>query len=88
MSDTKVRGTRIVLWLSLLSTFLGLALIPPACFASDVNVSMFGPKQYLRTTDKVNIYTDSFRGVPGRGRVVIQNGDGACLLYTSDAADE
>lgn len=77
MSDTKVRGTRIVLWPSLLSTLLGLALLPPACLASDVNVSMFGPKQYLRTTDKVNIYTDSFRGVPGRGSVVIQNGDGA-----------
>jgi hypothetical protein len=66
-----------VLWLGLLSTFLGFMLFLPTCFASDVNVTMFGPKQYLRTADKINIYTDSFRGVPGRGGVIIQNGDGA-----------
>jgi len=72
----KLRGTRSVFWLALLSIFFGLALLPPTCFAQDVAVTMFGPKQYLRTTASVDTFTDSFNGVPGNGTVIIQNGDG------------
>jgi len=84
MSDIKLRGTRSVLWLALLSIFFGLALLPPACFAQDVEVPMFGPKQYLRTTDSVNVFTDNFRGVHGKGTLIIQNGDGNGHHLVSD----
>jgi len=74
VSDIKRRGTRTVLWLALLSTFLGLALLPPACFAQDVEVTIFGPKQYTRRVKRA-FYYDSFAGVSGKGEVIIQNGD-------------
>ena len=85
MSDIKLGGTRTVLWLALLSTCVGLALLPPTCFATDVDVTMFGPKQYLRTTDRINFHSDSFRGVHGKGKVIIQNGDGNGNNLVKDA---
>jgi len=45
---------------------------------------MFGPKQYLRTTDSVNVFTDNFRGVHGKGTLIIQNGDGNGHHLVSD----
>ena len=84
MFAKKLRGTRSVLWLALLSMFVGLALLPPACFAQDVQVTMFGPKQYLRTTASVDVFTDNFLGVQGNGTVIIQNGDGNGKNLVSD----
>lgn len=66
----------MVVALALLSLFLFLTVLPSGCFASDVAVTMFGPKQYLRTTNSVDVFTDYFSGVPGNGTLIIQNGDG------------
>lgn len=85
MFARKYRKPQIAFWLALLSTFLGLTLFLPACFATDVDVTMFGPKQYLRTTDKVNFYSHSFRGVRGKGTAIIQNGDGNGNNLVKDA---
>ncbi len=88
MSDTAIRGTRSILWLALLSIFLGLALLPPACLGQNVEV-VFGPKQYLRTADSnVSIYTDSFSAVPENGTLNIQNGDGSGHHLVSDVLIE
>lgn len=75
MSAVSLRKPRTFLLLVLLSAFLGLALLP-TCLATDVAVTMFGPKQYLRTTNPVDVYTDTFLGVAGPGTVILQNGDG------------
>lgn len=86
MSDIKSKGTRTAPWLALMSILLGLALFPPPCFATDVEVTIFGPKQYLRTTNNpFNSYSDSFRGVRGKGKAIIQNGDGTGNNRVSNA---
>jgi hypothetical protein len=96
MPDSGLGEARTVLRLSIVPTLLGLSLLPPACFATDVAVTMFGPKQYLtstrrrptlprpRTEDKV-LYFDSFRGVQGKGAITIQNGDGGGNNLVTDA---
>ena len=38
------------------------------------NVTMFGPKTYLRTTGNPNIYDDSFTAVNGTAQITIRNG--------------
>lgn len=40
-----------------------------------VEVTLFGPNQYLRTTGKPNVYSDTFPGIPGQGKLIIKNGD-------------
>jgi hypothetical protein len=75
MSDIKLRGTRTVLWLALLATFLGLAVLPPACFATDVEVTLFGPKQYLQTPGNPQAYSDTFSGMACQGKLIVTNGD-------------
>jgi len=39
-----------------------------------VEVTLLGPKQYVRTTGKPNIFNDSFPGRPGQGKIIVQNG--------------
>jgi len=36
---------------------------------------LFGPKQYVRTTGKPNVYKDTFLAKPGKGWLYILNGD-------------
>jgi hypothetical protein len=85
MFDIEWRKMRATLRLALLFTFLGLTLLLPACFASDVEVTMFGPKQYLRTTAKITVTSDSFRALAGKGKLIIQNGDGNGNNAVTDA---
>jgi hypothetical protein len=84
MSEIRLRETRSILWIALLSMVPGLALLPSACFAQDLQVTVFGPKQYLRTTNSVDVFTDNFLGVQGNGAVIIQNGDGNGKNLVSD----
>ena len=44
-----------------LSLFLGTA--------SAGEVTMFGPKQYIRTTGAPNVYTDTFSTIPGEAKL-------------------
>jgi hypothetical protein len=48
------------------------AIFSPA-FASEVTV--FGPTEYMRTTDLPNVYTDTFSAFPNEGILIIENGD-------------
>ncbi len=50
----------------LLSLFLGTA--------SAVEVTVFGPKQYLRTTGSPDVYTDTFPWPEGEGMLIVKNG--------------
>jgi hypothetical protein len=84
MSDVKFGETRTLLAVGLIATFLSLALLPSACLSQDVAVTMFGPKQYLRTKNSVDVYTDTFPAAPGNGIVMIRNGDGTGHKLVSD----
>jgi len=46
-----------------------------ASMTGKVEVTLLGPKQYLRTTGKPNIYTDAFPGRFGQGKLIAKNGD-------------
>ena len=50
-----------------LSLFLGTA--------SAGEVTMFGPKQYIRTTGAPNVYTDTFSTIPGEAKLTVKNGN-------------
>ena len=43
--------------------------------ASAVDVTVLGPKQYVRTKGGTNSYTDTFRAVSGEGILLIENGN-------------
>ncbi len=43
--------------------------------SSAVEVTLFGPAQYVRTNGKPNLYKDSFPGIAGKGKLIIINGD-------------
>jgi RHS repeat-associated protein len=41
-----------------------------------VDVTVLGPNQYVRSTGKTTVYTDSFRAVQGEGLLLVENGSG------------
>lgn len=55
------------------SLLLGLICINSPALSTEVTI--FGPEQYLRTTGSPDLYTDTFSGVTGGGRIVIKNGN-------------
>lgn len=57
----------------LLTLCLLLSIFVGTSFA--VEVTLFGPNQYVRTQGSPDIYTDTFRDVPGEGTLIIENGD-------------
>jgi len=59
---------RITLFL-LLSLFLGTS----SAVAGEV--TLFGPKQYVRTTGTPNVYTDTFSAIPGEAKLTVKNGN-------------
>jgi len=61
--------------LILITSALLLGLFISTSFA--VEVTVLGPKQYFRTTGKPNLYTDTFPGMAGQGKLLIKNGDTA-----------
>ena len=50
-----------------LSLFLGRS--------SAGEVTMFGPKQYVRTTGALNVYMDTFSAIPGEAKLTVKNGN-------------
>ena len=51
-----------------------LALTSICGTTSAGEISVFGPKQYVRTTGAPNIYNDTFTAQPGEARLIIKNG--------------
>ena len=39
-----------------------------------VEVTLFSPHQYSRTTGKPNVYTNTFPGIAGQGKLILKNG--------------
>ncbi|MBN1843575.1 MAG: hypothetical protein JW883_15010 [Deltaproteobacteria bacterium] len=60
------RAMTITLFL-FLTVFLGTA--------SAVEVTLFGPNQYLRTSGPPDVYTDTFSAIPGQGMLIVRNGN-------------
>ena len=62
-----MKKTILITLFLFLSLFLGTS--------SAVEVTLFGPKQYLRTTGSANVYTDTFSAIAGEARLIVKNGD-------------
>lgn len=56
-----------------ITLFLVMGLFIGESFGAEV--TLFGPNQYLRTTGKPNLYTDTFPGIDGQGKLILKNGD-------------
>jgi hypothetical protein len=57
---------------------LALVVVASGLFASSssaLEVTLFGPQQYQRTATHPNVYSGTFRGIAGTGRVIVLNGD-------------
>ena len=70
---------------SLMITFVVLSGLLLINTASAVEVTLFGPEQYLRTKGPANVYTDTFSATPGKGILVIKNGTEDGQLRVSSA---
>jgi RHS repeat-associated protein len=57
----------------IITLFLFLSFLIGTSFA--VEVTLFGPNQYVRTTGPANVYTDTFSAIPGEARLIVKNGD-------------
>ena len=53
--------------------FLLLGLFVGESFA--VEVTVFGPKQYLRTAGSKDVYANTFSAIPGEGKLIVRNGN-------------
>lgn len=56
----------------LLTIFMFFVLFTGNSFA--VEVMIWGPNKYLRTSGAPNIYSDTFSTIPGQGKLVVKNG--------------
>jgi len=56
-----------------LALFLGVFIVT----SSAVEVTRFGPKQYVRATGKPQTVTDTFASYAGAGLIIVENGDAA-----------
>jgi RHS repeat-associated protein len=58
-------------------TLMALALVyflsVDSAFAAEATI--FGPKQYVRTSGSPDVFGDTFVGVPGKGRLIVKNGN-------------
>ncbi|MBS3906372.1 MAG: M23 family metallopeptidase [Syntrophaceae bacterium] len=57
----------------LIASVLLLSLWVGSSFAAQV--TLFGPNQYSRSTGKPNVYSGTFPGIAGQGKLIIKNGD-------------
>lgn len=62
-----MRKKMMVLTFVLLFVFIGTA--------SAVEVTLLGPKEYLRGKGEPDVYTNTFPGMEGEGKLIIKNGD-------------
>lgn len=58
-------------------------MIPTLSPAEDI--ILFGPNKYVRVKDKPTVYTDTFRGTPGTGKLIIRNDGRNCQQGVSSA---
>ena len=61
--------------LIILVLLFGLLVSNSIACVKTTEVTLFGPNQYLRTAGKPNVYSGTFPGIAGRGKLIIQNGD-------------
>ena len=54
---------------ALIAWFLFLGLFPIASSLSVAKVTLFGPKQYVRTSGALDLYSDMFAGESGRDKL-------------------
>jgi hypothetical protein len=60
---------------TVLMILLAMAFLIGVSNSFAVEVTLLGPTQYLRTTGAPNQFSDTFPGVVGAGKLIIQNGD-------------
>ena len=59
----------------MITLFLLLSLFLGTSSAVAGEVTLFGPKQYVRTTGTPNVYTDTFSAIPGEAKLTVKNGN-------------
>jgi hypothetical protein len=64
---------------------LGMGDSPTSNTSNTVEVTLIGPKQYIRTNGKPNIYTNTFPGRVGQGKLIVKNGEGSGANRISSA---
>jgi len=64
---------------------LGMGDSPTSNTSNTVEVTLLGPKQYIRTNGKPNIYTNTFPGRVGQGKLIVKNGEGSGANRISSA---
>jgi hypothetical protein len=64
---------------------LGRGDSPTSNTSNTVEVTLLGPKQYIRTNGKPNIYTNTFPGRVGQGKLIVKNGEGSGANRISSA---
>jgi hypothetical protein len=68
-----------------ISITLFLLLILFLGTASAGEVTMFGPKQYVRTKGAPNVYTDTFSAISGEAKLTVKNGSWDGMKKITDA---
>ena len=58
---------------TVISFFLLLGIFIGTSFA--VEVTLLGPNEYLRSKGQPDLYTDTFPGIVGEGKLIVTNGD-------------
>jgi hypothetical protein len=57
-----------------ISLVLVLSLMTAISSAIAVEVTVFGPHQYVRTSGSPDVYSDTFSAMPGQGMLIVRNG--------------
>jgi hypothetical protein len=69
--DDFMKKMALIIVASLLGLFVSTSF---ACDKS-TEITLFGPNKYLRTKGEPNVYTGLFPGIPGKGKLIVKNGD-------------
>jgi sugar lactone lactonase YvrE len=70
---------------ALIAWVLFLSLFVIASSATAAEMTLFGPKQYVRTSGGPNVYSDTFQGALCRGKLIVRNGNSDGSRRVDDA---